>query len=85
MGIFPIGTLVELDSGESGVVVRQHESIRYLRRPFVVLADVDGIDADAAPIDLTMRSDKGYMRSIVRDIYGEKAEQLRRAFFVEES
>lgn len=85
MGIFPIGTLVELDSGESGVVVRQHESMRYLRRPFVALADVDGIDADAAPIDLTMRSDKGYMRSIVRDIHGEKAEQLRRAFFVEES
>jgi len=83
LGIFPIGTVVELDTGELGVVVRQHESVRHLRRPFVALAGENGIDVDAPPIDLTERGEDGYLRSIHRDLNGEKANQIRSAYFVE--
>jgi hypothetical protein len=51
VGIFPVGSLVRLSSGEVAVVVRNHE--RLLARPVVRLVlDVHGTDAGGEELDL---------------------------------
>jgi len=68
VGLFPVGSLVQLSTGEVGVVVRNHE--RALGRPTVRLVlDVEGSAAETTEIDLSEKMRDGAFRwSVVRTI-----------------
>ncbi|MBI4719923.1 MAG: hypothetical protein HY770_01555, partial [Chitinivibrionia bacterium] len=68
MGFYPVGTVVELDTGEKGIVIRQNRRAGLLRRPIVRVIPDEGISGDGgAPVDLSVRRDDlTYERSVVR-------------------
>ena len=68
VGLFPVGSLVQLSTGEVGVVVRNHE--RALGRPTIRLVlDAEGSAAEATEIDLSEKLPDGAFRwSVVRTI-----------------
>ncbi len=68
VGLFPVGSLVQLSTGEVGVVVRNHEHA--LGRPTIRLVlDAQGSAADATEIDLSEKLPDGAFRwSVVRTI-----------------
>jgi HD-GYP domain-containing protein (c-di-GMP phosphodiesterase class II) len=69
MGIYPVGTVVELDTGEIGVVIKQNQECRWLHRPTVQLVSSAGGEGEV--VDLTERS-KGkyrYRRRVIRTIH----------------
>ncbi len=70
MGVFPVATLVILDTGEMGVVVAPNPNVKALSRPLVrIIATAEGERVGDGPIrDLTERDpDSGeYRRSIAR-------------------
>ncbi|MBP7707446.1 MAG: HD-GYP domain-containing protein [Candidatus Aminicenantes bacterium] len=56
MGVFPIGTLVALTTGEIGLVRDVNPESRYLMRPAVkIVAGADGRKIDGPVVDLTER------------------------------
>ncbi len=67
-GLFPVGTVVELDSGECAVVC--HPNVDDLCRPQVLLVPEQGREAGPGPlVDLTERlPEDGFRRSIVKSI-----------------
>ncbi len=69
MGIYPIGTVVELDTGEVGVVVKQNQTCCWIHRPTVRL--VSSSDSEGEVVDLTERSNGEYSfrRTVVRSIH----------------
>ncbi len=77
MGIYPNGTVVELDSGHLAVVVRQNQNTELLHRPVVILLQdcVTG-DLDGKQINLAEQSPgtKRYPYSIVRTVFDKTAE-----------
>jgi HD-GYP domain-containing protein (c-di-GMP phosphodiesterase class II) len=85
MGLYPIGTIVELDTMERAVVVRQNSDPRYLHRPVVEIVDAT---ADASTereiVDLTERSSGEYYfkRSVVRTYHDTEIEVDKRSHFV---
>ena len=83
MGLYPIGTVVELDTGERAVVVKQNENHRFIHRPYVSLL---GATSDT-PIDLTETASggNGFRRSIVTALYDKAAEVTKRRAFLTES
>jgi hypothetical protein len=68
LGLFPVGSLVKLSSGEVGVVVRNHEKL--LARPLVrVILDTKGNESDSMEVDLAERApDDSFRTSVVRSI-----------------
>ncbi|HXF73036.1 MAG TPA: HD-GYP domain-containing protein [Actinomycetota bacterium] len=68
MGLFPVGSLVQLSTGEVGVVVRNHE--RLLARPTVrLLLDASGTPCDAEERDLAEeRPGGGYRWDVARSV-----------------
>ena len=63
MGIYPVGTVVKLDSGEMAVVIRQNDESRYMHRPRIAMMTEDGqvaLNDDA--VDLTERDASGRFR-----------------------
>ncbi len=87
VGIYPIGTVVELDTGERGVVVKQNESSRFIHRPYVTPLGPDGtFSPRVEPFDLSERSRDGnrYRRSVIRTVYDEVVEVEKTNFFVAE-
>jgi HD-GYP domain-containing protein (c-di-GMP phosphodiesterase class II) len=68
VGLFPVGSLVQLSTGEVGVVVRNHE--RALGRPTIRLVlDAAGNATETAEIDLSEKVREGAFRwSVVRTI-----------------
>lgn len=82
MGVYPVGTVVELDSGDRAVVVRQNESARLMHRPIVVPLGNDGARGD--PVDLSERSDRGraYRNSIIGSLYDESSEVQKAGCFI---
>jgi putative nucleotidyltransferase with HDIG domain len=82
MGIFPVGTVVELDDSSKAVVVRQNEQERLMHRPFVALLGEKGSRGD--PIDLAERLGGGgaYRRTIVRTIYDRSLEAQKASQFI---
>ena len=63
MGLYPVGTLVRLDSGELGVVVYSGGDAERVSRPVVALLGSDG--QPKATVDLTEKIGTGYRRSIM--------------------
>jgi len=68
VGIFPVGSLVRLSTGEVAVIVRNHD--RLLARPIVKLVlDAAGNEADGAEVDLAEADASGaYLRKVERSI-----------------
>ncbi len=68
LGVFPVGSLVQLSQGEIAVVVRNHE--RLLARPTVrVILDRHGDETEPVEIDLADRDPDGeFLRSVRRSI-----------------
>ncbi|HSJ50406.1 MAG TPA: HD-GYP domain-containing protein [Actinomycetota bacterium] len=68
VGIFPVGSLVELANGEVAVVVRNHE--RLLARPIVRLVlDARGNAAEPVELDLSETgTDDRFRHSVVRSV-----------------
>ncbi|MDH3215964.1 MAG: HD-GYP domain-containing protein [Candidatus Krumholzibacteria bacterium] len=86
MGLYPIGTVVELDTGEKAVVVRQNEARRFIHRPYVALLGAT-MGADET-IDLTETTADGgrFKRSVVKTFYEDAAEiQKGQAFLTGQS
>jgi putative nucleotidyltransferase with HDIG domain len=66
-GLYPIGTVVELDTGELAVVVRPNSDDLY--RPSVrIVPRVLGTRVDPGEVQLSEKNSKGFKRSIVRSI-----------------
>jgi putative nucleotidyltransferase with HDIG domain len=82
MGVYPIGTVLELDTGERAVVVRQNEHRRFIHRPVVALLGSTG--KQEGLIDLTegKAGGNGYQRSVLRAFYEESAEIEKGQAFV---
>jgi hypothetical protein len=68
LGVFPVGSLVLLDTGEVGMVIRNHE--RLLARPVVRLVfDATGTPCDPMEVDLSeRRADDAWRHSVVRSM-----------------
>lgn len=83
MGIYPIGTVVELDTGEKAVVVRQNEKTHLMHRPVVVLLNKD--EDGGEPVDLAEQINSGprYRRSIVNTIHDTAYETQKATCFIE--
>ncbi len=87
MGMYPIGTVVELDSGERAVVVRQQKKSRVLHRPIVSLMNGHrGNGEDPTTVDLSQKDTDGkrYRCSIVKALYDEASEDEKKRSFVSE-
>jgi len=68
-GIYPVGTLVVLDTFEMAVVLAANPDVSALSRPMIrILMDERGNPVDdATPVDLTVRREDGqYLRTIIR-------------------
>ena len=68
VGIFPVGSLVQISTGEVAVVVRNHD--RLLARPIVrMVLDASGRDAEGEEVDLAQTSADGeFVRTVTRSV-----------------
>jgi putative nucleotidyltransferase with HDIG domain len=82
MGIYPIGTVVELDTDEKAVVVRQNEQTRLLHRPAVSLLHADGSHSEPVSLGETTDDGTGYRRTIVRSLHDPAHEEQKAQCFV---
>jgi len=82
MGVYPVGTVVELDTGDKAVVVRQNPHTRLMHRPAVVLLNSDGAHGD--PVDLAEQLGDGvtYRHTIVRAVHDRNFEALKASCFI---
>lgn len=76
IGLYPVGSLVELNSGEVGVVVQQHQTRRLKPRLFIILGPDKSIERHPITIDLMMEpstpTGEPYriVRALPNDAYG---------------
>ncbi|MCZ6792186.1 MAG: HD domain-containing protein [Planctomycetota bacterium] len=81
MGLYPVGCLVSLDTGELGSVVAPAANSRYLDRPTVRLfVDADGKSLDET-VNLMERNGAGFRRSILK-IYQQEEVELEMEEFL---
>ncbi len=85
MGIYPVGTIVEMNTGEKAVVVKQNTECRYIHRPTVQLMSSSS-ESGKQIVDLTERSSGEYLfrRSIVRSLHDEESGIDKHSCFMEE-
>ena len=82
MGLYPVGTLLELNSGEVGVVIQQNRVRRLQPRILIVLAADKSIERYPRTRDLMMNpaTDVGetyrILRSLPPDAYGIDPREL---------
>jgi putative nucleotidyltransferase with HDIG domain len=82
IGIYPVGTVVELNSGENAVVVRQNDGPRMLHRPVVALLGKDGAQGDLVDLAERAASTAIHRRSIVRAVHNRQMEAAKASCFV---
>lgn len=83
MGLYPVGTIVELDGGEIGVVTRQNADTRFLHRPVVEVIRTEGESVRREFIDLAERTPGGnYPRTIKRALHESQVDIDRRLCFL---
>ena len=76
MGLYPVGSLVRLDTGELAAVIAPARDPHHLDRPTVrIFADASGRPADGI-VDLTEEAAGGFRRSILK-LYQESEVGLR--------
>jgi HD-GYP domain-containing protein (c-di-GMP phosphodiesterase class II) len=86
VGLYPVGTIVELDQGEIGVVTRQHGDAKLLHRPIVEVVHQDGDRSQRETIDLAERDPDGqYIRTIRRAVHESQVDIDRRLVFLADS
>jgi len=69
VGVFPIGSLVLLDSGEVGIVFKVHPDPKWIGRPLVMLLGKDGTEEEGTFIDLSETDSSGQFKwSIVKTL-----------------
>ena len=63
LGIYPVGSCLELDSGELGLVIKQNPS--FLDLPFVkIVVDKDGKKVDGRLVDLSLEKQPKILRPV---------------------
>lgn len=75
MGVYPVGTLVALDTGELGIVVKNHSEVAQMLRPCVkLITDRAGNKQDGEIVDLNELDPetKTYKRTILKSLDPEK-------------
>jgi HD-GYP domain-containing protein (c-di-GMP phosphodiesterase class II) len=85
MGLYPAGTIVELDTKEVAVVVKQNTSPRLIHRPLVELVDPENPGFDLGVADLAELGEDGrsYKRTVLRSIHDSEVKIDRRTVFVQ--
>ncbi len=68
VGVFPVGSLVLLDSGEMGIVFKANTDPQWIDRPQLLLLDKDGEEEKTRLIDLSETEDGHFKRSIVKTL-----------------
>lgn len=71
MGVFPVGSVVLLSTGEIGLVVENNQETRFLLRPRIkIIVDAQGNKIDGEVVDLTEidPETRKYKRTIVKEI-----------------
>ena len=69
VGVFPVGSLVLLDSGDVGIVFKAHPDPKWIDRPQVFLLGKDGTEEGKTLIDLSETdSDGHYKWSIIKTL-----------------
>jgi len=70
IGICPIGSVVLLDTGETGIVFEKNGESKYMMRPKIkLISDENGNKIDGDMVDLTEKDkDNHYKRSIVKTL-----------------
>ncbi len=74
VGVYPVGTVLELDTGETAVVVKAAPDISDIARPYVrIIADSTGIQCGASAVSLAETDAVGkYVRNVRRTVEGER-------------
>jgi len=72
VGVYPIGTLVILDSNELGLVCECNPG--YVKHPRIfIIADSNGNQVEAFPVDLAEKNDTGaYKRTVIKTLDADK-------------
>jgi putative nucleotidyltransferase with HDIG domain len=86
MGLYPTGTIVRLDTGETGVVIRQNSNPRFIHRPVVELVEPDAeASRDREVVDLSEPAPtrRGYKRTVESTIHDSQIEIDRRSIFIQ--
>lgn len=72
MGLYPVGSILELDTGERAVTVRQNRDTRFMHRPVVSLIP------SGETVDLTEEREPSlYARTVVRALFDPDAESQK--------
>lgn len=82
MGVYPVGTVVKLDTGEHAVVTGQNEHCRLMHRPIAALLREDGLPGEK--VDLAELAGHGstYRRTIVESVHDKRYEAQKANFFI---
>lgn len=75
LGVYPVGTLVALDTGEMGIVIETNPDAAFMLRPKVkIIADVFGNKVDGEIVDLVEMDSvrRVYKRSIIKSLEPHK-------------
>jgi HD-GYP domain-containing protein (c-di-GMP phosphodiesterase class II) len=62
VGVFPVGSLVLLDSGDVGIVYKAHPDPKWIDRPQVILLAKDGTEEGRTFIDLSETDSDGHFK-----------------------
>jgi len=82
MGIYPVGTVVELDTGERAVVLKQNQKTHLMHRPTVALLSPAGQKGDALDLASPGQHGAGYPRRIVRSVIDHGLETQKAGCFI---
>jgi len=74
IGIYPVGTVLQLDTGEYAVVVKPSRDIADIGRPFVnIIAGSEGMQCGGDPVSLAEMDEHGnYKRNVKRVVDAEQ-------------
>ncbi len=82
MGVYPVGTVVKLDTGEHAVVTRQNEHSRLMHRPVVALLREDGLPGDKVDVAELAGGGSTYRRTIVESVHDRHYEAQKANLFI---
>lgn len=87
IGIYPIGSLVLLSTGEVGIVFEKHKDSQFIMRPSVkLISDENGNKRDGDIVDLTEKDENdNYKRSIVKTLDEDEYDIRTADYFVSEA
>lgn len=82
MGVYPVGTVVRLSTGEHAVVVRQNAQCRLMHRPVVDLLPEDGSPGERIDLAETAADGATFRRTIVESVHDKRFEARKASSFV---